>query len=175
MTWGRPLCTLVLWILCTAAFAGGVDRETLPKIAKPFKAYDFQLKSDKGKTYRLSQFRGKVVIINFWATWCPPCRYEMPAMERAWKKIKNKGIVILAINVGEDEDKVFDFTGDYPVTFPLLLDRKGEVIKKYPAIGLPTTYIVSPRGMVTHRVVGTREWDDPMLIKKLLRFRGSSR
>lgn len=169
----RTIAT-IFFLTLFAAQAQGAEKnlkQTLPKVAKPYKAFDFRLKSDKGKWHRLSQYRGKVVIINFWATWCPPCRYEMPSMERAWKKIKDKGVVILAINVGENEDKIFDFTGDYPMSFPVLMDIKGTVIKKYPVIGMPTTYIVSPDGIVTHRAVGSREWDNPALLKKILAMR----
>lgn len=163
--------SLLLFFAAPLAAAEKKKKQTLPPVEKPYKAFDFRLKSDKGKWHRLSQYRGKVVIINFWATWCPPCRYEMPSMERAWKKIKDRGVVILAVNVGEDEDKIFDFTGDYPMSFPVLMDIDGKVIEKYPVIGMPTTYIVSPNGKVTHRAVGSREWDDPGLLNKILALR----
>ena len=139
----------------------------LYSLQEPFPAPEFELKGEDGKLYRLSDYRGQVVILNFWATWCPPCRDEMPSMERAWQKIKGKGIVILAVNMGEDEDAIFEFTGNYPVTFPLPMDSDGAVIKKYPVVGLPTTYIISPEGMVTHRAVGTREWEHPQLLDQL--------
>jgi len=169
----RTIATIFFLVLFVAQAQATEKKlkQTLPRVAKPYKALDFHLKGTDGKVYTLSQYRGKVVIINFWATWCPPCRYEMPSMERAWKKIRNKGVVMLAINVGEDEDKIFDFTGTYPVSFPILMDIKGTVIAKYPVIGLPTTYIVSPNGMVTHRAVGSREWDDPVLLKQILALR----
>ncbi|VAW76213.1 Thiol:disulfide oxidoreductase related to ResA [hydrothermal vent metagenome] len=140
----------------------------LPKQLKLFKAPGFSLKGEDGKTYRLSDFRGKLVIINFWATWCPPCRYEMPAMERAWKKLKGKGVMLLAINVGEDENTLFEFMAKYPMSFPVLMDRKGEVIKQYKVTGLPTTYIIDQKGVVIHRAMGGRLWDHPKLVKKLL-------
>jgi len=92
-------------------------------------------------------------------------------MERAHQKLRDEPIVLLAINVGEDEETVFAFTGQYPVTFPLPLDRKGEVVKRYPVIGLPTTFIIDPRGMATHRAVGSREWDDDALLSTLRRMR----
>ena len=81
--------------------------------------------------------------------------------------MKGENIAILAVNVGEDEDTVFAFTGHYPVTFPLPLDRDGRVIDKYPVVGLPTTFIIDPRGLVTHRAVGSREWDDDRLLDRL--------
>lgn len=167
----RIACFLVVLIGLSSyqALAAESVKQTLPAV-KPFKAPDFTLPSDEGKIYRLADFRGKVVVLNFWATWCPPCRYEMPAMERAWQKVKEKGVVFLAVNVGENEDQIFQFTGDYPVSFPLLLDQKGEVVKLYPVIGLPTTYIIDTSGQVTHRVVGTRDWDHDTIVRQLLKM-----
>lgn len=144
---------------------------SLPEIGKPFAAADFSLPADDGKIYRLSDYKGKVVILNFWATWCPPCRREMPSLEKLWQKIKNQDMVVLAINVGENADTIFEFTGNYPVSFPLLMDKDGKVIKDYPAQGLPTTYIIDPRGIVTHRAVGGREWDDAAILTQLQTLR----
>ena len=164
---------LFLCLVLGAAHAAGNDTaQTLQPLAKPFAAPEFTLQGDDGKPHRLSDYRGKVVVLNFWATWCPPCRYEMPSMERAHKKVHGENIVLLAVNVGENEDQVFEFTGQYPVTFQLLLDSDGSVIKKYPVIGLPTTFVIDPSGVVTHRAVGGREWDDEQLLgqlRKLLR------
>lgn len=145
--------------------------QTLTPLAKPFVAPAFVLRGEDGKTYRLTDYRGKVVVLNFWATWCPPCRYEMPSMERAFKKVQDEDIVLLAINVGESEDEIFEFTGRYPVTFPLLLDRDGTVIRRYRVVGLPTTFVIDPRGRLTHRAVGGREWDDEKLLAELRRLR----
>jgi len=160
-----------LFFSCHLAYAAKPLNQTLPPVEKPFAAPDFSLKSESGKIYHLADLRGQVVVINFWATWCPPCRREMPSMQRMWQKIKGKGITVLAVNVGEDADTIFEFLGAYPVDFPLLMDQDGSVIKRYPVTGLPTTYIVNPQGMVTHRAVGSREWDDPRLYKRLLEMR----
>lgn len=157
---------LWLFLLCQSSILFA-DKPSLPPVARPFSAYDFSVMDMDGKQHRLSDYRGKIVVLNFWATWCPPCREEMPSMDRAHKKLIDDDIVILAINVGEDEDTIFKFTGDYPVDFPLLLDRDGEVIKRYPVMGLPTTYIISAEGQVTHRAVGGRAWDDERLLNEL--------
>ena len=155
----------------------GADKniQTLPKLAEPFIAPDFTLKGEDGNTYRLKDYRGKIVILNFWATWCPPCREEMPSMERAWRQIKDKGIVMLGINVGEDADTIFEFTGQYSMTFPLPMDINGEVVKQYPIRGLPTTYIIDPAGMATHRAVGSRVWDAPEILQQLEELKTKSR
>lgn len=158
-----------------AALAADDPKQTLIALDKPFAAPAFALKDENGKTHRLSDYRGQVVVLNFWATWCPPCRYEMPSMERAHEIVKGEGIVLLAVNVGETADQVFEFTGRYPVTFPLLLDIEGKVIRQYPVIGLPTTFVIDPRGQVTHRAIGGREWDDPKLISALKKLRAPHR
>lgn len=159
---------LLLWLTAGVDAAAETGKiQTLTPLDKPFIAPDFVLMGEDSKTYRLSDYRGKVVVLNFWATWCPPCRDEMPSLERAYQKIKGEDIVILAVNVGEDGDTVFAFTGQYPVSFPLPLDRDGSVIAKYPVIGLPTTFIIDPRGNVTHRAIGGREWDDDRLLGQL--------
>jgi len=165
------IALLGLLICCRAATAADAARQTLPPVDKAFTAPDFTLPSESGRTYRLQDLRGQVVVINFWATWCPPCRREMPSMQRMWNKIKGQGVTVLAIDVGEDADTIFEFLGSYPVNFPLLMDQDGSVVKRYPVTGLPTTYIVSPQGMVTHRAVGSRDWDDPRLYKRLLEMR----
>ncbi len=168
----RLLSLLVIIMLHTGfVVAAEVPQQTLPTLAKPFRAPDFTLQGEDGKTYRLSDTRGKVVVVNFWATWCPPCRYEMPSLERAWSLLKDKDVVVLAINVGENADVIFEFTGQYPMSFPLPMDLDGAVTKLYPITGLPTTYVINPEGMVTHRAVGSREWDDPQLIRTLLKLR----
>ncbi|MDT8404810.1 TlpA disulfide reductase family protein [Sulfuriflexus sp.] len=161
----------LLLLLSLDSPALATDKQTLPTLATPFAAVDFELDGEDGRTYRLSDYRGQVVLINFWATWCPPCRYEMPSLERLWQQVKGKGVVILAINVGEDEDTIFEFMGQYPMTFPLPMDQDGKVIKAYPVMGLPTSYIISPQGQVTHRAVGSREWDDAGLIEQLMSMR----
>lgn len=140
--------------------------QTLPEfINQP--APEFVLKDTEGRTHRLSDYKGKVVVLNFWATWCPPCRDEMPSMERARLLVLDEPIEILAINIGEDEDAIFLFTGDYPVEFPLLMDKDESVVKDYPVVGLPTTYIIGPKGNIRYRAVGSREWDDPKLLDAL--------
>jgi peroxiredoxin len=125
------------------------------------------LQDTVGKVHRLSDYRGRPVLINFWATWCPPCRDEIPSMNRAWGKIAKENVAMLAINVGEDADTIFVFTADYPADFPILLDTDGEVIGQWPVKGLPTTYIVDPEGRIAYRAIGGREWDDEQLLDAL--------
>lgn len=143
---------------------------TLTPVPTPFSAPEFALDDIDGKTWSLSALRGKVVVINFWATWCPPCREEMPAMQRAWEQLRERDVVMLAIDVGEDEDTVFLFTGQLPVEleFPLLLDSDGTVVEQWPVKGLPTTFVVDREGRVVYTAVGGRRWDDPALLAPIL-------
>jgi len=141
--------------------------EPLHRIENLRLAPDFSLMDIDEQVFNLKDLRGKVVIVNFWATWCPPCRFELPAMERAYGKLKDKDVVMLAINVGEDNDTIFNFTADYPVSFPLLMDTDSKVTQAYSVIGLPTTYIINPAGEIIYKVIGTREWDKSKVIEKI--------
>lgn len=152
----------ILLLLSWSASAFGEQLLTPYKGAQP--APDFELIDVDGGEHRLSDYRGKPLIINFWATWCPPCREEMPSMNRAWRKVKDT-VSMLAINVGEDEDTIFIFSADYPIDFPVLLDRSGAVIREWPVKGLPTTFVLDREGNIRYTAVGAREWDDDALLE----------
>ena len=141
--------------------------ETLSLIKKHPAAPNFTLPDMDGDMFSMSDYKGKTVIINFWATWCPPCREELPSMNRAWQKIKDNNIAMIAINVGEDEDTIFSFMGDYPIDFQVLLDQSGEVINQWPIKGLPTTFVVDPAGRLYYRAIGGREWDSDSLLNMI--------
>lgn len=166
------LTHLISWIVCLFLFntAHAVEESLTPMPDKKV-APGFELSDMDGEKRKLSDYKGKPVIINFWATWCPPCRAELPAMNRAWEKIKKENIEMLAVNVGEDEDTIFAFTGEYPIDFTVLLDETGEEIKKWPIRGLPTTFVLDKEGRIVYRAIGGREWDDEKLlnmVRKLL-------
>jgi thiol-disulfide isomerase/thioredoxin len=166
------LIAMVFMLALSTPGSSFAEKQWLHEIPNKVQAPEFKLLDFDGKTHRLSDYKGKVVIVNFWATWCPPCRYEMPSMEKARLLFENdpatkNKIVILAINVGEDADTIFTFTADYPVNFPLLLDLDSQVIKQWPVIGLPTTYVVDPKGKIVMRAIGSREWDDANIVKQL--------
>jgi len=130
-------------------------------------APNFTLQDMDGESHSLSDYQGKIVIINFWATWCPPCRAELPSMNRAWKKVKDDNIEMLAINVGEGEDTIFTFLGDNPIDFPVLLDETGDMIKTWPVRGLPTTFVLDSEGRLVYQAIGGREWDSDALLEKV--------
>jgi len=163
--WNTFVVVVCAWLFAASAVTAA--EQTLPELPRPIEAPNFELVDLDGGLHKLTDYRGKVVVLNFWATWCPPCRYEMPSMQRGWEAARADGIVFLGVNVGEDADSVFIFLADYSVEFPLLLDKDATVIKQYQVVGLPTTFIIDPQGRITHRVVGSREWDDAALLREL--------
>lgn len=166
---------LIIVVLLTGLYSPAWAESTaLHEVKDQPLAPGFELKDIDGNVHRLSDYRGKVVIVNFWATWCPPCRFELPSMERLWQETKNKDVMMLAINLGEDEDTIFTFTSDYPVSFPLLMDSDSSVTKKYSVLGIPTSYVIDPKGKIIYRAVGTREWNDKQLIGKILQLKNST-
>ena len=128
--------------------------EVLQKQALAGTAPDFKLSTLDGEEITLSALRGHPVVINFWATWCPPCRFEMPAMERVYRRSREDGLVILAVNFQENKEEVSAFVNEFGLTFPILLDEKGNVAMQYRVRGLPTTYFVDGAGKVRKVRVG---------------------
>jgi peroxiredoxin len=163
------LLLLVLLQSLPVAAADGAD--LLDSIPDKPTAPAFELRGANGELYRLSQWRGQPVIVNFWATWCPPCRAEMPSMQRAWEQLQEAGVVLIAINVGEDQGEIADFLEQVPVSFPLPMDTDMRVSQSWPMKGLPTTFVVDPEGRLVYRAQGEREWDDPALMDVVLGLR----
>ncbi len=119
-------------------------------------APDISLYDLNGKEVRLSDFRGQVVMLNFWATWCGPCESEMPTMEAIYKKYKDSGFVILAVDVGDSEVKVKRYIKEHNLTFPVLLDWSQAIAGDFAIIGFPTTFIIDQNGVIRAVVVGER-------------------
>ena len=117
-------------------------------------AEDFRLVDLEGKQQSLSQYRGKVVLLNFWASWCKPCTTEMPAMQSTYDKLRDKGFVVLAINELEDEAKVREHIKQYSHTFPVLMDRDNKVANQFGVFGLPVSVFVDEHGVVREYIKG---------------------
>ena len=140
-----------------------------PQIAKVgFIAPDFQLNNVKGEMVALNSFRGKIVLVNFWATWCGPCRAEMPSMEEIYNGFSRKEFEILAVSTDEDGLRsVVPFLEEYRFTFPVLIDDTLRINDLYGVSSIPTSVIVDRNGIVTNRFFGAVDWTDPKQ-KKLL-------
>lgn len=120
-------------------------------------APDFQLENMSGKMVKLSDYKGKTVILNFWATWCPPCKTEMPYIEDFYIKNKDKNVIVLAINLTnleKNKNDIQQFINDHHLTFPVLLDGKGKVAKVYQNLTIPTTFIIDKTGRIVQKIVG---------------------
>jgi peroxiredoxin len=159
---GHAIVLAALFSFPVVADAG--DANLLDPIPDKPAAPGFELKGPDGEIYRLMDMKGQPVIVNFWATWCPPCRAEMPAMQRAWEKLKDQGVMLVAVNVGESEAEIAAFAEQMEVSFPLPMDTNMTVAQSWPMKGLPTTFIVDPEGHLVYRAQGEREWDDPALL-----------
>ena len=125
-------------------------------------APDFELKNIDGKAIKLSSLRGKKVIVNLWATWCPPCRLEMPEMEKFYTENKNEGIEILAVNLTKAEKSRNDvpaFMKAYSITFPILMDENGDVARLYEVSSIPASFIIDSQGVIREKIVGPMTYD----------------
>jgi peroxiredoxin len=120
----------------------------------------FKLRNIKGNYVSLDSYRGEVVVLNFWATWCAPCRIEMPSFEKLYRRYRSKGVTILAITLDKNsENKIKSFVNEYGLSFPILLDEKGEVERLYPSMTIPFTYIIDRQGRIVARVDGAKNWE----------------
>lgn len=143
----------------------------LQEIKGPSSGPDFTLPDlERGKV-SLKDFRGRLLLLNFWASWCVPCREEMPAMERLYQKYREHGFVILGVNVKDDKKSAIAFVKELKITFPIAFDPAGEVGLLYGAWGLPATYFIDTKGIALARSWGPADWFSPRareLIEALL-------
>ena len=162
-----------IFLLCVLSLSVDADWQqpelshNLTSITKTIVASNFKLQNMDEEYIELSDFRGKVVLLNFWATWCPPCIREMPSMEYLQNQVDSDSFKVIAINQMEDPDDVFAFTGQLEVdpSFEILFDQTSEVSRMYAVRGLPTTYLIDKKGNVRYRAVGGRLFNHPDVIK----------
>jgi cytochrome c biogenesis protein CcmG/thiol:disulfide interchange protein DsbE len=144
------------WIWLSRAPAGETTQGLIPAAQKGFLAPDFALETAEGEIIQLSDLRGRPVVLNVWASWCPPCREEMPALERVHQAYQEQGALVLGVNstVQDDRQKALDFAAEQGLTFPILFDSTGEVTKLYGVRALPTTYFIDARGIIQEVIAG---------------------
>jgi peroxiredoxin len=147
----KSLWSILSVLLLLPALWGMAGRP--PLIGGP--APEVALTDLQGREVHLSDFRGKVVLLNFWATWCKPCKEEMPAMQASYDKLRDKGFVVLAINELEDTERVAEHIRTHRHTFPVVMDHKNKVANHYGVVGLPASFLVDPQGIVRERIAGS--------------------
>ncbi len=131
-------------------------------------APDFALPMLNGEVVRLSDFRDRVVFLNIWATWCGPCRSEMPSMEKLYQELKGEAFEMLAVSIDALGAKaVAPFVAEHKLNFPILLDVKGTLQELYSTTGVPETFIIDKNGIVVHKAIGARDWASPAIINAL--------
>jgi DsbE subfamily thiol:disulfide oxidoreductase len=152
------------WIVVTRVVDTSQARfPPAPQVGHP--APDFTLATTNDEALTLSQLKGKPVLLNFWATWCPPCRAEMPHIQAAYKEYGAAGLIVVAIDEQESADEVRRFANEFGLTFPLALDTSGQVGQKYLARALPTSFFVDRGGIIRHKFTGPMT--EPILEERL--------
>jgi len=173
--WFAPLAGLVLALVAIVWMQKGLQGSPAP-----YPAPNFALVDLSGNTHRLSDFRGKVVFLNLWTTWCPPCRMEMPAMQALYRRMKGRDFVMLAVSSDEDGARaVAPFVKELGLSFPVLLDPAGRVSARYGISGYPETFVISREGDIIKHFIGPADWQSPAMetyfLKLLARESGSAR
>jgi len=143
------LAAVIVTLTCGLAWGMG---SRVPTVG--MQAEDFRLTDLAGKEQSLSQYRGKIVLLNFWATWCKPCTTEMPAMQTTYDKLRDKGFVVLAVNELEDDAKVREHIKQYGHTFPVLMDHDNKVANQFGVFGLPVSVFIDQEGRVQEYIKG---------------------
>jgi peroxiredoxin len=163
---GYLIIIVVATLISVTTYAPSTKQEFTRLKTNP-SAPEFILQDIQGKQHALSDYRGKVIVVNFWASWCQPCRAEMPSMQRAAEWLAQHDISLIGIGVGETRKSVLQFLQDVPVHFPLLLDSDSEVMQAWSVQTLPTSLIINQEGHIIFLAIGQREWDDPILLEQI--------
>ena len=161
---GLPtLFALLLAFTAVTAQAAGLEPYDGPKLP------DFALEDLDGNEHRLSAYQGQVVLVNFWATWCPPCVEELPSMQRLYEDLEDAPFTILAVDMGEDTQAIRGFLDklETEVTFPILVDEAGRIMGAWNIAAFPTSFLIGPDGEVEYALYGGLEWDQPEVVEKI--------
>jgi peroxiredoxin len=161
LIWGTALILIVVAIFVTKGYKENntkiTDITEKSKVTDANKSIDFTLSDLDGNKVSLKDFRGKNVYLNFWATWCPPCRKEMPAIEKVYQEYKDKGLVVLTIDIGEDKETVKNFIKDNKYNFKVLLDSDQNIASQYNISAIPVSYFINKDGSIATKRVGALE------------------
>jgi peroxiredoxin len=166
---------IAAFVVGAALFSVFLSPDAPPPIIRGVPAPPFELERlDTGQPVSMQGLRGRVVLINFWATWCKPCEDEMPAMERLYQELSPQGFELLAISVDDTSEPVRAFQDRLALSFPILMDSDQVVAKRYQTYRFPESLLVDADGTVVERYIGPREWDDEAYVSRIQRLlRGS--
>jgi peroxiredoxin len=153
---------------CLALFITACGEKPVASVGNP--APDFDTLDLDGKVWSLSKLKGKVVFINFWATWCSPCREEMPSMQRLYTKLPKDKFEMIALFNNDKKPAVRKFVSQLGLTFPILSDEHNFAGTKYGLTGLPETFIVDKQGVIREKIIGPAKWDSPENVEMLMRY-----
>ncbi|MGN7386664.1 thiol-disulfide oxidoreductase ResA [Sporosarcina sp. SAFN-015] len=153
---------VVLLLLASAILFSIFSKDKVKVLAVGDKAPDFELVDLEGNKHRLSDYAGEGVFLNFWGTWCPPCKREMPYIEDQYNAFKEKGVHVLSVNIAESDLKVDTFRDQYGLTFPIVIDKKKDVKELYNIVPLPTTFLIDKEGRIT-KVITTEMTEDEII------------
>lgn len=146
----------LIWIFISADKSGASTLGKIPAPQQGFLAPDFELKTPTGEPVKLSDLHGQAVLVNLWATWCPPCRAEMQSIEKAYNEYRDQGFTVLAVNMTYQDDPlaVMPFVNEQRLTFPILLEETGEMANAYQLRSLPSSYFIRRDGIINEVVIG---------------------
>jgi len=146
----------VAWTLLSTDKSGSTTAGLIPAPQKGFLAPDFTLETLDGESVTLSDLRGRALLVNFWATWCPPCRAEMPAFQKAYRDYEEQGFMIVAVNatLQDNPTDIIAFVEEYGLSFPIVLDNNGAVNQLYQVRSLPTSFFINKEGIISEVVIG---------------------
>jgi thiol-disulfide isomerase/thioredoxin len=168
------LLLLSMQLITTSSHAGPLEPPKGIRHYETGKAPEFSLTDMDGEPFTLESTRGKWVFLHFWASWCGPCREEMPAIQQMRSAFDNDKFEIVLINTAENEDTIFSFLGEIGMDMNSLMDTDGLVTEKYKPRGLPTTILIDPNGLVQYQAIGGREWHLPEYIDFLRQLAGNN-
>ena len=160
--------SLLILLLCLSLFIAACGQGPIAAVGNP--APDFDTVDLQGNVWSLSKLKGQVVFLNFWATWCPPCREEMPSMQRLYAKLPKDKFEMIALFNKDEPAAVKNFIAKLGITIPILSDEYNFAGAKYGLTGLPETFIIDKQGIIREKIIGAAEWDSPENIEMLMKY-----
>ncbi|OGP17557.1 MAG: hypothetical protein A2V21_302005 [Deltaproteobacteria bacterium GWC2_55_46] len=163
------MAAIILAVVAAVVVIVFTQRQKFEPVVANSEMIDFELPDLSGKMHKLSDYKGKVIFLNFWATWCKPCEDEMPSMQVLYENLKTFPFEIVAVSVDKDgPETVAEFAKRYGLTFTILHDRNGKIKERYKTTGVPETFIIDQNGVIAEKIWGPKDWTDPDATKTIM-------